>query len=209
MPTQILFLVNGIASLLGYNALLTSLDYFNYVYKGYDVYSLFLPPVFAGYVVIVLSYRWLSYKFTYRKLVTTGLIISSISLVMFLLLSLTCRDAKGFGFGMSLIACFFLGIGSNLYQLTFFAEINYLTESVVSKFTIGTALSGLFITVLRMIIVAIAGTNDELTFPIILYFIIAILFNVFTLFSNLTFFRSREYKTRIVPYLHHYKKDIT
>jgi len=70
-------------------------------------------------------------------------------------------------------------------------------------------LSGLFITVLRMMIVAIAGTNDELTFPIILYFIIAILFNVFTLFSNLTFFRSREYKNKIVPYLHHYKGEIT
>jgi fucose permease len=91
MPTEILFLVNGIASLLGYNALLTSLDYFNFVYKGYDVYSLFLPPVFGGYVAIVLSYRWLSYKFTYRQLVTVGIILCNIALVMFLLLSLTCR----------------------------------------------------------------------------------------------------------------------
>jgi hypothetical protein len=60
MPTSYLFLVNGIASLLGYNALLTSLDYFNEVYKGYDVYSYFLPPVFAGYVATVVSYNWLS-----------------------------------------------------------------------------------------------------------------------------------------------------
>lgn len=191
MPTDILFLINGVAALLGYNALLTSLDYFSFVYKGYDVYSLFLPPVFLGYVIIVLSYKWLSYKFSYTKLVTVGIILCNISLLMFLLLSLTCKDAKGFGFGMSIIACLLLGIGSNLYQLTFFAEINYLSESVVSKFTIGTAVSGLFITTLRIIIVAIAGTNKELSFPIILYFIIAILFNFFTLFSNLTFFRSR------------------
>lgn len=191
MPTDILFLINGVASLLGYNALLTSLDYFDFVYKGYAVFSLFLPFVFLGYVVIVLSYKWLSYKFSYSKLVTTGIILCNISLLMFLLLSLTCRDAKGFGFGMSLIACFLLGVGSNLYQLTFFAEINYLSEPVVSKFTIGTAVGGLFITILRMIIVAIAGTNKELAFPIILYFIIAILFNFFTLFNNLTFFRSR------------------
>ena len=191
MPTHFLFLINGIASLLGYNALLTSLDYFNHVYKDYDVYSLFLPPVFAGYVVIVLSYRWLSEKFSYKLLVTTGIIISNISLLMFLILSLTCENAKGFGFGMSLVMGFFLGVGSNLYQLTFFAEINYLSESCVARFTIGTALSGLSITILRMIIISIAGTDDSLTFPIILYFIIAILFNFFTLFSNLTFFRSR------------------
>ncbi len=80
---------------------------------------------------------------------------------------------------------------------------------MVSKFTIGTALSGLSITVLRMIIVAIAGTNDELTFPIVIYFIIAILFNFFTLFSNLTFFRSREYKTKIMPYLPRSNQDMT
>ncbi len=40
--------------------------------------------------------------------------------------------------------------------------INYLSESVVSKFTIGTALGGLGITSLRMIIVAIAGTSEDL-----------------------------------------------
>lgn len=191
MPTQYLFLINGIASLLGYNALLTSLDYFNWVYKGYDVYSLFLPPVFVGYVLVVLSYRWLSYKFTYKQLVTWGIILCNLSLVAFLLFSLTCRDAKGFGFAMSIISCFLLGTGSNLYQLTFFAEINYLSESVVSKFTVGTALGGLGITTLRMIIIGIAGTDDSLVFPIILYFIIAICFNFFTLVSNLTFFRSR------------------
>lgn len=191
MPTQYLFLINGIASLLGYNALLTSMDFFNSVYKGYDVFSLFLPPVFLGYVLTVLSYRWISYKFEYKKIVTVGIMLCNISLIMFLILSLTCKDAKGFGFGMSLFFCFILGVGSNLYQLTFYAEINYLSENVVSKFTIGTALGGLGITSLRMIIIAIAGTDDSLVFPIVLYFIIAIVFNFFTLFANLQFFRSR------------------
>ena len=79
----------------------------------------------------------------------------------------------------------------------------------MSKFTIGTALSGLGITTLRMIIVSIAGTENSLTFPIILYFVIALGFNFFTLLSNLTFFRSREYKKKIVPYLPTKKKDLS
>lgn len=91
MPTQILFMINGIASLLGYNALLTSLDYFEHVYKGYDVYSLFLPPVFLGYVVMVLSFRWLTYKYTYKTLVTFGIILCNFSLTLLLILSLTCK----------------------------------------------------------------------------------------------------------------------
>lgn len=95
------------------------------------------------------------------------------------------------GFGLSLISMAIMGLGSNTYQLTFFAMINYLSESVVSKFTIGTALSGLSITVIRMIIVAIAGADEGDTTPIIIYFIIAICFNVFTLQQNVTFFKSR------------------
>ena len=103
------------------------MDYFNYVYDGYKVYSLALPPVFLGYVVIVVSYRWLSYKFTYKTLVTAGILLSNFSMTLMLILSLTCKDAKGFGFGVTLFGCFLLGAGANLYQLTFFAEINYLS----------------------------------------------------------------------------------
>lgn len=121
MPTQFLFLINGIASLLGYNALLTSLDYFNYVYDGYDVYSLTLPPVFVGYVAVVISYRWISNKFTYKALVTSGILLCNFALILMLILSLTCKNAKSFGFIMTLIGCMLIGAGANLYQLTFFA----------------------------------------------------------------------------------------
>jgi hypothetical protein len=52
-----------------------------------------------------------------------------------------------------------------------------------------------------MIIVGIAGTDNSNSTPIIIYFIIAILFNVLTLFSNLSFLRSREYRLKILPFL--------
>ena len=94
MPTQYLFLINGISSLLGYNALLTSLDYFDFVYDGYDVHSLFLPPVFLGYVVVVLSLRWISKKYTYKALVTFGIVSCNFLLFILLVLSLTQNRAR-------------------------------------------------------------------------------------------------------------------
>ena len=93
---------------------------------------------------------------------TVGFFTCNAALILLILLTLFSKDSKGFGFYMSLFCCFLIGLGSNLYQLTFFAMINYLSESVVSKFTIGTALGGLGITSLRMIIVAIAGTSEDL-----------------------------------------------
>lgn len=123
-----MFLINGIASLLGYNALLTSLDYFNYVYKDYDVYSWFLPPAFLAYVFTALTYKFISDKYSYKTIITVGFITCNIALVLLLLLTLIInKDQKAFGFYMSLICCFLLGAGSNLYQLTFFGMINYLS----------------------------------------------------------------------------------
>lgn len=184
-------MINGIAALLGYNALLTALDYFNYVYTGYGVYSLFLPPVFLGYVLMAISFKFISEKYSYKTLIVFGILLCNAALIILLLSSLITDGAKGFGFAISLFACFLLGVGANSFQLTIFAMINYLSESAVSKNTIGTALSGLGITSLRMIIVLFAGTDNSNSTPIIIYFIIAILFNFLTLFSNLSFLKSR------------------
>lgn len=92
---------------------------------------------------------------------------------------------------MSLICNFFLGIGANCAQLSFFSMINYLSQNVVSRFTIGTALSGLSLNLLRLIIVAIAGADNSNTAPIIIYFLIAISFNFLTMILNYSFLKSR------------------
>ncbi len=69
---------------------------------------------------------------------------------------------------------------------------------MVSKYTIGTAVGGLCITSVRMIIVAIAGADDKLNLiPIVIYLLIAIGFNFFDLFLNVKFCKSHTYKTKI------------
>ena len=165
------------------------------------MYSLFLPPVFLGYVLMAISFKFISDKYSYKTLIVFGILLCNVALGILLLFSLVTQDSKGFCFYVSLLACFLLGVGANSFQLTIFAMINYLSESAVSKNTIGTALSGLGLTSLRMIIILFAGTDNSNSTPIIIYFIIAILFNFFTLFSNLSFLKSREFKIKVLPYL--------
>ena len=69
-------------------------------------------------------------------------------LILLLLLSVTCKNSQAVGFYLSLVCCFVMGIASNFAQLSFFAMINYFGEKTVSKFTIGTAGSGLLLTTL-------------------------------------------------------------
>lgn len=86
-------------------------------------------------------------------------------------------------------------------QLSYFAMINYLSQDVVSKYTVGTAVSGLLLTSIRMIIVAILGDNQDDLTPIVIYFVIAISFNLFNLFLNVKFCKSKVYKEKIEHFL--------
>lgn len=92
-------------------------------------------------------------------------------------------------------------MSANLSQLSFFAMINYLSQDVVSKFTVGTAVSGLFITLVRMIILAGFGTSSDSIAPIVIYFIIAIIFNTMDLFINIRFCKSSVYRDKIGHFL--------
>ena len=90
-----------------------------------------------------------------------------------------------------------MGVGANLSQLTFFAMINYLSQDVVSKYTVGTGLSGLLITMIRIIILASFGADNTSIAPIKIYFSIAIVFNTFDLFLNIHFCKSEVYHQKI------------
>lgn len=191
--TILIFLINGINSLLGWNAVLAALDYFQDVFKDYNIYS-FLPiPVFIGYIIVGSTYHILSNKFKYLHLITAGNMGINISLISILLVS-TLLPGEPAGFILLLFCAFLIGISSNLSQLSFFAMINYLSQSVVSKFTVGTAISGLFINLVRMIILAGFGTSNDSVIPIVIYFIIAMLFNTFDLLVNVKFIKSDVYK---------------
>jgi hypothetical protein len=85
--------------------------------------------------------------------------------------------------------------------------INYLSQDVVSKFTVGTAASGLLITVIRAVITGIFGSGDESTTPTIIYFVIAVIINTINIFINIMFCRSPVYKHKIDHFLLHRDKE--
>lgn len=72
----------------------------------------------------------------------------------------------------------------------------------------GTALSGLFVTSLRMIILAIAGAESKSKIPIILYFVLAIIFSLLDIVMNIIFCKSKEYKKRVDKFLVHHDEEL-
>ncbi len=155
--TNIVFFMNGILSLLGWNAILTSFSYFAYQYDGYDVYLYFPVPLFTGYAIIGLTFKMISEKYSYKFLITLGIIVTNTFLLILLFISFWVEPH--IGFWMSEFCCLILGLSGNLTQLSFFAMLNYLTGTVVSRFTVGTAMSGLSLNIAQILIIAILGSN--------------------------------------------------
>lgn len=121
-------------------------------------------------------------------------------MLLLLLVALILKETNRFGFFLSVILCIIVGISSNVVQLSYFAMINFVPEKVISAFTLGTAFSGLFLTILRMIITAIAGTKPHFA-PIFIYFLIACVLQIFDLFLNNHFCRSQYFIDKISPFI--------
>lgn len=163
------------------------------MYEGYDVYLYFPIPVFIAYAVTGVLFNTISTKFSYTNIVKTGIIGLNITLVLLLLISIIFKDSVGVGFGLTLFTGFLLGFFNNLAQLSFFAMINYFGMQTVSRFTIGTAASGLMVIILRAIITGIFGDSQSNVAPIVVYFCLSIAFNIFDLILNIRLFKTDEY----------------
>ena len=84
--------------------------------------------------------------------------------------------------------------------------INFLDWKVISKFNVGAAVSGVFMVIVRMILVLIFGSGEKTSsIPSMIYFIIAITVNTIDIFMNVYFCRSDVYKEKIEPFV--VKKD--
>jgi len=158
---------------MGWFVVLNSLDYFHSIYK-YDVYTFFLLSLLIGNLVTASMFRMLVKRMAISRLISIGLICLSISLLVLLLASFLFQSHPKLGFSISLLICLIIGISGNTVQLCYFAMINFVSEAAISKFTIGTAINGLGLIILRMIMLAIAGVHSRSVASILLYFAIAI-----------------------------------
>jgi hypothetical protein len=133
-------------------------------------------------------------------MIIVGNMMVNIALAGMLVLSIYL-DQTELGFILLLLCSFVIGIGANINEVVMYAMINYLSAEVVSKYTVGTAVSGLFITTIRAVILAVAGSDNTSYMPAVIYFSLAIAVNIFVIFMNVYFCRSRVYRDKIDAFM--------
>lgn len=139
-------------------------------------------------------------KLKVQRIINLGLIVSTAALLLLLAVALVFSGAPRFGFLLSVILCMVVGLSTNIVQLSYFAMINFVSEKSIARFTIGTAFSGVSLTILRMIITAIAGTTPHFG-PIFIYFLIGCCCQIIDLFLNNIFCKSSYFIEQISPFM--------
>ena len=86
--TTWMFFLNGINCILGWTAVLVSLDFFAQSFPAYNVCSYIALPLFSGYLLVAFLYHWISTRFRYVSLIVTGNTTVSVGLLALLLVSL-------------------------------------------------------------------------------------------------------------------------
>jgi hypothetical protein len=92
------FLLNGISSLLSWNAVLAAFDYFGGVYPKFSVSNYFPIPLFVAYLIVGVLFHRLQYRFSYRTMIIMGLLLTNLSIILMLGVSILWRVVHGYVF---------------------------------------------------------------------------------------------------------------
>lgn len=185
------FICSGIGALIGWNSILTALDFFGDKFP-FNVAFLFGIPLFIStnifsYLIYVVA-RFLSIN----SRIVLGLLIMMIVLIIMPILAALMPNEEGFYISLFLI--FILGMSNAIMQGSAVSLASMFPYECLSFYFTGTGIAGMTICILRMIMLSSFGDNDEkgVLIGTIVYFTLSSCFLLFTLIMHI-FFKKTEF----------------
>ncbi|KAM3139327.1 hypothetical protein pb186bvf_008547 [Paramecium bursaria] len=183
----LLFLFLGISSLVGWSATLSSIPYFQKQYPNYSI-EFYLPiPYFVAGIIVGFSMPKASLFISQDLRIIVSLLIQIFSLIALTILGKYQGDSCNFlfikktiikDFILLMIDSFFIGLSSTILQSSGLGLASKTDKRNISLFSIGTALSGLSIAALRVILEQYVEDKYD---SILIYLNISNFLNVLTL----------------------------
>ncbi|EGR31160.1 nucleoside transporter family protein, putative [Ichthyophthirius multifiliis] len=195
---KITFMFLGASSLIGWNAVLTALDFFSNRYpksKGYgDVSFLFPIPLFIANFFFGLLVPKLAdiYSLTIR---ISGCLIG-VAIFMIFLPILALLLPNNIGYYLCFLCTFFLGMFNSIAQNSSIALASSTNQQLLGVFWTFTGVSGFSMNVSRAFVFLIFGANsyNSSTYGTIIYFILAVVITIITIFLQINFIKSEYYQ---------------
>ena len=181
---KIIFLSFGIASLLGWNALLTKLDFFDHYLKDINPFTSF---AFYNYILNI-SFQfiliWKKNIFPFKQELIAGIV----GTIIFLIVLPLCTSKLGINKLpnkiVTIILIILMGFINALTSGGFFAYSGLFPLEMIVLFTVGQGLSAVLMNLLEYIVIASVNIKDEEERIVVsawIFFSVAILILIFCL----------------------------
>lgn len=188
---KITFFFIGVASLVGWNAILTGLDFFTSKFPDYD-YSFYISiPMFVGNNLVNLFIHILSKYLSLKLRIIIGLMGQILTLIL-IPIQAKFMEGTASGFYISLLLVFFDGCCISMQQSSSVAFAAVCPYQALNIFFTGTGMGGIIICLVRCIMLGSIGAEgeDSIFLGTLVYFIIAAVLLFAAIFLFLAFYKS-------------------
>ena len=183
---KINFICSGVGALIGWNSILTALDFFGSKYP-FNVSFLFGIPLFISTNIFSYMIYIIAKYLSLNSRILGGLIIMCFVLIFMPIIADVSPNENGFY--VSLVLIFIQGMANSIMQGSAVSFAAIFPFECLSYYFTGTGIAGMTICILRMIMLGIFGSEEEYGIMVgtIVYFTISASFLMINLVLYILF----------------------
>ncbi|KAL4429523.1 hypothetical protein ABPG74_014298 [Tetrahymena malaccensis] len=169
------FVLQGIISLLGYNAILGSLDYFAQNFSNYNIYFYLPLPPMITFNLVSLAMPFIAQKIQFPLRISICIFGMVVILVMLPIATNYLNQTAG-GFVVIMILSLIWGVFGQIFNSSLLGLSCMMDQNKIVAYNIGSSASGIIVIIIRIIVVCFLG--DDVNFSTLIYFLSAGFLNV-------------------------------
>ncbi|EAS06658.2 nucleoside transporter family protein (macronuclear) [Tetrahymena thermophila SB210] len=173
--SYVYFVLQGIISLLGYNAILGSLDYFAQNFSDYNIYFYLPLPPMITFNLVSLAMPFIAQKVLFPLRISICIFGMVVILVMLPIATNYLSQTAG-GFVVIMILSLIWGVFGQIFNSSLLGLSCMMDQSKIVAYNIGSSASGIIVILIRIIVVCFLG--DDVNFSTLIYFLSAGFLNV-------------------------------
>ena len=194
---EICFIIFGIGSLLGWNAILSDISFFMNYQGKYDPSITFPFFNYAFNILFQLLLIWKKQIISYRTELMIGIIGSIISLVLLPLIVIFFEKDSLIGFIITGGIILILGLVDAFCSSGFFGLTSFFPQKMITCLSTGQGISGILMNIISFIVISSvnSGDNDKnAKLGAIIFFSISGFILLITLFTLLLAYKTEYFK---------------
>ncbi|KAL4474440.1 hypothetical protein ABPG72_007839 [Tetrahymena utriculariae] len=185
------FVLQGIISLLGYNAILGSLDYFAQNFSDYNIYFYLPLPPMITFNLVSLAMPFIAQKILFPLRISICIFGMVVILVMLPIATNYLSQTAG-GFAVIMILSLIWGVFGQIFNSSLLGLSCMMDQSKIVAYNIGSSASGIIVILIRIIVVCFLG--DDVNFSTLIYFLSAGFLNVVGFILHQFYVKTVSYK---------------